>query len=261
MTSHATQSSIQMSGPGVLGRAASVKGFSKILTAAEIRVAASVYSASQIDSLLTGYQSTLVSGTNIKTVNGASLLGSGNVSVSASPGGSSGQIQWNNAGAFDGAAAVVYAASGTHVVVTGQSSTAIPLCVKGAASHSTNLLEGQTSAGANVFFVRNDGRVVTRNGLAVANSGGTEVGRFTIFGSDLYIDNVAVSGTSIFRTNAGNKTPLTLGAGGDISATFQHGIRIGSLSDGTAATNSVYYSTTQNKLCYKDSGGTVNVLY
>lgn len=40
MTSHATQSSIQMSAPGVLGRAASGKGFSKILSAAEIRTAA-----------------------------------------------------------------------------------------------------------------------------------------------------------------------------------------------------------------------------
>lgn len=48
-------------------------------------------------------QDALVSGTNIKTVNGASLLGSGDVTVSAAPAGTSGQLQYNNAGAFGGA--------------------------------------------------------------------------------------------------------------------------------------------------------------
>jgi hypothetical protein len=50
------------------------------------------------------YQAVLVSGTNIKTINGASVLGSGDLTVSGggTPGGSSGQIQYNNAGAFGG---------------------------------------------------------------------------------------------------------------------------------------------------------------
>lgn len=47
-------------------------------------------------------QETLVSGTNIKTVNGTSLLGSGNISVSAA--GSNTQVQFNNAGAFGASA-------------------------------------------------------------------------------------------------------------------------------------------------------------
>lgn len=33
------------------------------------------------------------------------------------------------------------------------------------------------------------------------------------------------------------------------------------LTDATAVNNSIYYSTTQNKLCYKDPGGTINPLY
>ena len=41
--------------------------------------------------------------TDIKTVNGNSLLGSGNVTVSASPAGVSGEVQYNNAGALAGA--------------------------------------------------------------------------------------------------------------------------------------------------------------
>lgn len=33
------------------------------------------------------------------------------------------------------------------------------------------------------------------------------------------------------------------------------------MTDAAAANDTLYYSTTQNKLVYKDSGGTVNVLY
>lgn len=51
-------------------------------------------------------QDTLVSGTNIKTINGVSVLGSGNLTVSASAGGSSGEVQFNNGGALGGVANV-----------------------------------------------------------------------------------------------------------------------------------------------------------
>lgn len=55
---------------------------------------------SDLQSALDAKQATLVSGTNIKTINGTSLLGSGNISVSASPAGSTGYLQFNNASAF-----------------------------------------------------------------------------------------------------------------------------------------------------------------
>jgi len=45
-------------------------------------------------------QDTLVSGTNIKTINGTSLLGSGNIPVVASPSGVSGAIQFSDGSAF-----------------------------------------------------------------------------------------------------------------------------------------------------------------
>jgi hypothetical protein len=47
-----------------------------------------------------GKQDTLVSGTNIRTVNGNTLLGSTDLVISASPSGLTGQIQFNNGGAF-----------------------------------------------------------------------------------------------------------------------------------------------------------------
>lgn len=51
-----------------------------------------------------GKQAALVSGTNIKTINGNSLLGSGNLLIgsSAAPGGSNSQIQYNNNNTLDG---------------------------------------------------------------------------------------------------------------------------------------------------------------
>jgi hypothetical protein len=45
-------------------------------------------------------QDTLVSGTNIKTINGTSVLGSGNIAVVTSPSGVSGAIQFSNGSAF-----------------------------------------------------------------------------------------------------------------------------------------------------------------
>ena len=49
-----------------------------------------------------GKQAALVSGTNIKTINGSSVLGAGDLTVSATPAGVTGNIQFNNAGAFGG---------------------------------------------------------------------------------------------------------------------------------------------------------------
>jgi hypothetical protein len=52
-------------------------------------------------STFNGKQAALVSGTNIKTINGSSVLGSGNLVVSGTPAGSTSEVQFNNAGAFD----------------------------------------------------------------------------------------------------------------------------------------------------------------
>jgi hypothetical protein len=47
-----------------------------------------------------GKQAALVSGTNIKTINGNSILGAGDLVVSVSPAGTTGQVQFNNGGSF-----------------------------------------------------------------------------------------------------------------------------------------------------------------
>jgi hypothetical protein len=53
-------------------------------------------------------QETLVSGTNIKTINSTSLLGSGDIAISASPSGVAGAIQFSNGSAFASDAANLF---------------------------------------------------------------------------------------------------------------------------------------------------------
>jgi hypothetical protein len=55
---------------------------------------------SAIQTQIDGKQATLVSGTNIKTINSTSLLGSGDITISANPSGVSGAIQFSNGSAF-----------------------------------------------------------------------------------------------------------------------------------------------------------------
>jgi hypothetical protein len=55
---------------------------------------------SAIQTQIDGKQETLVSGTNIKTLNNTSLLGSGNITLTANPSGVSGAIQFSDGSAF-----------------------------------------------------------------------------------------------------------------------------------------------------------------
>jgi hypothetical protein len=134
-------------------------------------------------------------------------------SAGGSPGGSSGQVQYNNAGAFAGAVAVVYVGSGTHLTVTAQSSSAIPLCVKGAASQTGNLFEARTSA--NVLGGR-----LTAAGRFSDNPAGVDSGER--FGADSVTtdDSVAfgtratsnvIAGTAIGKSSYAGHTCTSLG--------------------------------------------------
>jgi hypothetical protein len=81
---------------------------------------------SAIQTQINAKQATLVSGTNIKTVNSTSLLGSGNISISASPGGSSTHVQYNSSGSFAGDANFVYDSSGKLITLTQSALAATP---------------------------------------------------------------------------------------------------------------------------------------
>jgi len=76
----------------------------------------------------------------------------------ASPGGSSGQIQWNSSGSFAGAAALTYATSGTHLTATAQAATDVTAGFVAHGSQSANLTEWRTSAGTVRGRVLSSGR-------------------------------------------------------------------------------------------------------
>lgn len=65
-------------------------------------------SQTDLQSALNSKQATLVSGTNIKTINGSSVLGIGDLTVGGNPAGSNKQIQYNNSGSFGGEALFEY---------------------------------------------------------------------------------------------------------------------------------------------------------
>lgn len=70
------------------------------------------------------FQAPLVSGTNIKTINGNSLLGSGDLAVSASAAGSITQVQFNDAGAFGGDVGLAFDKATGKLTVGGKTVTA-----------------------------------------------------------------------------------------------------------------------------------------
>jgi hypothetical protein len=157
----------------------------------------SIADVTGLQTAIDGKQDTLVSGTNIKTVNSTSLLGSGDIVVSASPAGSTGQVQFNNAGSFGGAAAVVYAATGTHLAVTAQGSTIVPGCFQGAASQSANLTEWKNSAGTNLLRVSSSGSIQF----------GTQPNSITSSGGEISIRS---------DNGVGNNATFTFGATGGL---------------------------------------------
>lgn len=83
-------------------------------------------------------QDTLVSGTNIKTINSNSLLGSGDLTISASPSGLSGQIQFNNAGSFGADSNLFWDNTNKRLGIGATPSTSVRLDVRSQGALSTD---------------------------------------------------------------------------------------------------------------------------
>ena len=103
-----------------------------------------------------GKQAALVSGTNIKSINGNSLLGSGNLVIgsSATPGGSNYQIQYNNNGTLDGDSKFVLVPTPSVTTVTIGNSEGLSV------SYGKLELRGNNSTeGGKIEFETGGGRV------------------------------------------------------------------------------------------------------
>jgi hypothetical protein len=103
-------------------------------------------------------QETLVSGTNIKTLNSVSLLGAGNIVLAATPSGVAGAIQFSNGSAFASDAANLFWDDTNNRLGVGLNNPTATTQIKGASTGSgTNSFIVQDSAGTNLMSVRDDG--------------------------------------------------------------------------------------------------------
>lgn len=167
----------------------------------------------------TGFQPTLVSGTNIKTINSTSLLGSGDLAISASPAGATGNIQYNNAGAFGASDFLtwdatnkihrVYGALDTEKVTNGTFASSSSWTVAsgwaisgGVATHSSNgtgtLAQNVTAIGGEVYRLTFDVTAMTVSSLSVAVGGTTVASGISSTGLYSYTFTAANNGNIIF---------------------------------------------------------------
>jgi hypothetical protein len=103
-------------------------------------------------------QETLVSGTNIKTLNNTSLLGSGNITLTANPSGVSGAIQFSDGSAFASDAANLFWNDTNNRLGVGTNAPSATGHFKGSGSTSaTTSLLVQNSAGTELFKVSDNG--------------------------------------------------------------------------------------------------------
>jgi hypothetical protein len=126
---------------------------------------------SAIQTQLDAKQATLVSGTNIKTINSTSIVGSGDIVINASPSGVSGAIQFSNGSAFASDATNFFWDDANNRLGVGTNAPSATAHFKGSGSTSaTTSLLVQNSAGTNLLNVRDDGTIVFETSIGFSNN-------------------------------------------------------------------------------------------
>jgi hypothetical protein len=139
---------------------------------------------SAIQTQLDAKQATLVSGTNIKTVNSTSLLGSGDIAISANPSGVSGAIQFSNGSAFASDATNLFWDDTNNRLGVGTNAPSATGHFKGSGSTSaTTSLLVQNSAGRTALKVADNG-VVT---IGADDKSGEQLAFVGLYGTRLRI--------------------------------------------------------------------------
>jgi hypothetical protein len=153
-------------------------------------------------------QDTLVSGTNIKTINSTSILGSGNISVVTSPSGVAGAIQFSNGSAFASDAANLFWDDTNNRLGVGTNVPSVKYDQQGGGA-----LFNMGGGGTNSFRVQ-------RSGITLINAGTDNAGIYlTADGGNLgAIKFVKTNGTQLMQIND-ISTVATINGIGATSAT------------------------------------------
>lgn len=209
----------------------------------------------QYSGLAASKQDTLVSGTNIKTINSTSILGSGDIAVSAAPGGSDTQVQFNDGGALGGDAGLTYNKT-TNVLsinnISGDVTNGLSLIVPAGAGAGAGvaIIVGTASSsdsGSDIQLVAGDGGATNGDGGDVTIfAGSTQEVSGGSFGGDIRI----VSG---YGNTSGGDISMEPGNGGTSAGV----VKIYNIvNDVSSILNTSSLSDTDKTFTFPNSDGT-----
>ena len=167
-----------------------------------------VNSTSLLGSGNVAVQETLVSGTNIKTLNSTSLLGSGDIVLTANPSGVAGAIQFSNGSAFASDASNLFWDDTNNRLGVGTNAPTSNFDVK---STATSFVFAQFLAnnGNEILTIRNNsdnsGNILAQNVTAFSIGTNTTTARLTVKGS-----GSTSATTSLLVQNSAGATAMTV---------------------------------------------------
>ena len=155
----------------------------------------------------TTLQPTLVSGTNIKTINGTSVLGSGNIAVVTSPSGVAGAIQFSDGSAFASDATNFFWDDTNNRLGIGTNAPTQRLEVVGQSRFSDNILL--------TTDFKHIGRDINNSAISFASINSNIQAKISTGGNF----NVYNSAVALLRFNVSAGGQTTISGGGSTSAT------------------------------------------
>jgi hypothetical protein len=208
----------------------------------------------------TALQPVLVSGTNIKTINSTSILGSGNIAVVTSPSGVSGAIQFSNGSAFASDAANFFWDDTNNRLGVGTNAPSATAHFKGSGTtSSTTSLLVQNSAGTAALTITDDrnatfGFGVTTGGniISGANVQAVSTGYF-ILQNRLLISSPSVGILKLGNNNDNDFNRLQFGG---TTSSFPSIKRNGTAIDFRLADDSAFCGINAGATTIKGSGST-----
>jgi hypothetical protein len=192
---------------------------------------------------LDGKQATLVSATNIKTINSTSLLGSGDIVVGATPSGVAGAIQFSNGTAFSSDATNLFFDDTNNRLGVGTNVPTSTIQIKGSGSTSaTTSLLVQNSASTTLLSVTDSGNLstTTSNFSSVLTN---DTNSFQVTGSNASMrvgTSVSTAASAILQADSTTKGFLPP----RMTTTQKNAIA-------SPAAGLMVYDTTLNKLCVR----------